>query len=418
MLQTRQAPSVPKIRLITKHIHNVRMEKHRGFFFRWPVILLVLLGLVLTGCEKEKPDHVIPSPPEESVSQKEAAKQQPASKLYEADRCLTLSEILYEWYLYSYQSKEEAKPIVQQSAQACGKILADESDNLEAKINLISSRYLLPKYYNRERIDTGKVEETVRRGVDEGLEEARLLMGMMVTGRYFKDSSNEFEILLPLLKSYNPRMLAVVGVDMQIESTSRYSSINPVIAYKHLPLKLFEDVKYLNGLIAKNYALSARARRQFNYKIAALAFTRAYTINKDILSGYELGVSFMDGLGVKQDTAKALEYLHDVVERGSPKGHFELGLIYSKLTNIGNELEGFEKDQEKSIYMFEQALLHNDDVSRFALSRIYLDEKFGYYNEARGIKLYCQISVSERPEKTVYSREPIRVNCDSVKQEK
>ena len=242
-------------------------------------------------------------------------------------------------------------------------------------------------------------------------------MGKMVGNKYFEDPLHRVEILLPLLKSKNPKMLAVVGVDMQLEKSARYDSLDLSIAHKYLPMRLFEQAKKLNNLLVKHYAMAIPLRQNFNYKIAALGFARAYSLNKDILSGFELGRALMNSEGVKRDTARALELLQSVVDRGSPKGYSELALIYSIFTNIGNEVDGFVKDEKKSIYFFEEAAKRGCVAAQSALANIYLDESLEYYDKVKGVNWYCQIPPDERNvlcEKTVFSQKTIKVKCETV----
>lgn len=374
-------------------------------------LLLASLLVSINACENEQPVQVI-TPVPELVDKQKSSNQVPGSKLYKANTCLKMSEILYEGYLYGLPT-EDSIATRRQSEQACKEILINDPDDIQAHLNLIGSKYLLLKY-THENLVTEKVEEIVRKGVDEGFEEARLLMGMMVGNKYFKDPLHRVEILLPLLKSKDPKMLAAVGIDMQLEKSSRYDSLDLSIAHKYLPMRLFEEAKSLNNILVRNYVIAIHYRQNFNYKIAALAFEKAYSLNKDILAGYELAVALMDSKGVKRDTAKALELLHSVLDRGSPKGYFKLALIYSIFTNIGNDVDGFVKDEIQSIYFFEEAAKKGSVAAKSALANIYLDDTLEYYDKVRGINWYCQIPSEERhilSGKTVLSQKAIEVNC-------
>ena len=377
---------------------------------RPPLLLLVALLALIAACDSENQPPQVIAPVAKSIQQERPSGQIQRSRLYDPNTCLKLSELLYEGYLYGYQTTP-----FRQSGQACEQLLTDTPDDFEARLNLIASRYLLSQY-TLERLKTEKVEETVRKGVTEGIEEARLLLGKMVGNKYFNDPLNRVDILLPLLKSKDSKMLAVVGVDMQLEKSSRYDSLDLSIAYKYLPMRLFEEARSLNNIIAKNYAIAIPYRQNFNYKLAALAFERAYTINKDILSGFKLSHALMNSKGVKRDTEKALEILHSIVDRGAPKGHILLALIYSIFTSIGNEVEGFVKDEKKSIYYFEEAAKRGDNVARAALADIFLDETTEYYNKSKGIEIFCQIPDEKRQEfsvTTVLSKRKVRVDCET-----
>ena len=382
------------------------------------LLLLVALLALIAACDSEEQPPQVISPKVELLPSKtnQLTLQPPGPKLYDANSCLKLSEILYEGYLYGLQT-EDSMTIRQQSRKACKEKLSHDPNDIVSHLNLIGSKYLLSEY-TFESLAAEKVEATVRRGVAEGLEEARLLMGMMVGNKYFKDPLHRVEILLPLLKSKDPRMLACVGIDMQLEKSARYDSLDLTIAYKYLPIRLFEEAKSLNNIMARNYGIVIPYRQNFNYKLAALAFERAYSINQDILSGFELARAFMDGQGVKRNTAKALELLHSVIERGSPKGYSELALIYSIFTNIGNEVDGFTKDEHTSIYYFEEAAKRGDNVSRAALANIYLDDSIEYYNESRGVEIFCQIPPDKRQRFsviTVLGQKAITVKCETDK---
>lgn len=379
------------------------------------LLLLVLSFPLLSACDNEKPIQMISSVQKSENKLTDSSDRVPGSNLYEANTCLKMSEILYEGYLYGLPT-EDSMATRRQSEQACNELLTDDPKDIQTHLNLIASKYLLFKY-THTNLATEKVEETIRKGVAEGFEEARLLMGMMVGNKYFEDPLHRVEILLPLLKSKDPKMLAAVGIDMQLEKSSRYDSLDLVIAYKYLPMRLFEEAKLLNNILVRNYIMASNYRQNFNYKIAALAFEKAYSLNKDILSGYELADALMNSKGVKRDTARALELLHSVVKRGSPKGYSELALIYSIFTNIGNDVDGFMKDEVKSIYFFEEAAKRGCVAAQSALANIYLDESLEYYDKVKGINWYCQIPPNERNvlcEKTVFSQKTIKVKCETV----
>ena len=380
--------------------------------------LLFVLLLSAAGCNNDKADSGVSSVVESTDTQIQSILDQPgrlAWKSYQPGTCLSLSEYLHESFAFSGLGQEyRKKPVLLQSKAACKKLLQNDPENLRLQINLITARKQLHEYTKREQLESEKVEEIINRGIDKGIEDARLLMGMMVGGKYFTPESSEQEILLPLLKSNNPTILATTGVVLQIKGTARYKSINLITAHKYLPSRLFEEAKALNNLIDRNAILGLQRRHGFNLKLAALAFQRAWDINKDTLAGYELGCAYMDGKGVKKDVAKALDLLHYVVERGAPAGHFEVGLFYAKLNPIGKKIKGFQQNDKKAMDYFEQAVKNGDVIAKRSLIRNYLDDTSPFYNKERGTSLYCSLPEKIRPKRTILSHQPIKIKCNSI----
>jgi TPR repeat protein len=109
----------------------------------------------------------------------------------------------------------------------------------------------------------------------------------------------------------------------------------------------------------------------------------------DVQSQYDLGRMYEEGQGVKQDSAKAMQYYLKAAEQGNAKAQYDLGLMVAKLpANKKNEEEAIKWIQT-AMDGFRQAAEKGDAEAQCRLGEIY-DIAKKEYHRYDTLKNECQ----------------------------
>lgn len=111
-------------------------------------------------------------------------------------------------------------------------------------------------------------------------------------------------------------------------------------------------------------SLGIYCREKGQHEQAASYFSRAAASGHGEAIGL-LGLCYLHGEGIEQNTTRAVELFHESAERGSAVGHLYLGICYME----GN---GMPQDAEKAIHHLEIAADLDDEDAQYWLGMCYL----------------------------------------------
>ncbi|MGM0566528.1 MAG: protein kinase domain-containing protein [Bacteroidota bacterium] len=135
------------------------------------------------------------------------------------------------------------------------------------------------------------------------------------------------------------------------------------------------------------YALAIQKLNRNEYREAIDAFERAGSQGNG-KALYNLGVMYLNGLGMIEDKAIALDYFQKAARYGSPEARFQAGYMYANG-------DGAAKDNEKAIEYYEMASENGLSMAMNNLARIYTNGPESLRNYSEAFRLLQQASESE-----------------------
>lgn len=145
-------------------------------------------------------------------------------------------------------------------------------------------------------------------------------------------------------------------------------------------LQLQDD--YLYSLKAEAKAGDSGAQNDLGvYYLETQDFKEAFkwfqkSAEQDCIYAYNnLGLCYLNGLGVEQDTEKAIHYYTIAADKGSSDAELMLGMIYQFDNTIPS-------NPEECIRWYERAVSHNQYRAALNLGTVYLNGEFGTKNDS------------------------------------
>lgn len=371
------------------------------------ISLLLLMGLLVAGCEEPIDDFFTKGMPTE-------------------DRCEKLIQSIGIDEAYSTCAKDaqvgntQAQIILAQNLLA-GRLGKDRKEeglywlNLAVESHDPTAQILLGKYYIRQN-DIGKGIKYIKRAAQNNQLEAQLIMGKLYyKGEYFKQNFDKsrkwFEKAVeqdsPEAKYYLSEIYYAYGTTSEknkiannyLQDAAHYGYLPAMIKMGEL---LQEKGKY--NLAASWFAkASKQASAKGQYMLAQLVLEDKISSNIDAIALLEkssqhyldakvaLAHCYRDGKGVAKDLKKARQLLENAAELGNAQAFFELGVLMIQGSF------GLKQDVPHGIDYLKIAAAKGYQPAKFTLSTLFIDGQPILKDKAEVIKNLAIQAIQDIP---------------------
>lgn len=129
---------------------------------------------------------------------------------------------------------------------------------------------------------------------------------------------------------------------------------------------IFYDVNATSGDILKNYNISFELSQQGKHQ-QALIYTKYAAFANYAPAQHNLGLSYLNGLGVSKDENQAFFWFGRAAKQLLPDAQAEVAMAYY----LGR---GVKKDLKKAKYFWLLAAKANDEYAQFNLASLYYEQ--------------------------------------------
>lgn len=382
------------------------------------LILLLLLGLIAT--------LIIALPPNSPKTQWEKTLSQvlqraeysgikkARSYLLDQDKCVPISELLYEEFLYSGIGSgfNKDKNIDVRVRLACKAELEENPTDQTITINLLGTglRVNNEKTFD-EYLKKHNVIVSLHTAEANGNEEARFILGWLDRHGYLQGEDRMLDLWLPFLQSNNSRLMSVIGVMLSRPRTLDHTTMSPDIGQKYLPIDMYENLFDNNR--KEKLTQQDWQKKGIHLQLALLFFEQAYKIAQDFLAGKEIASMSFYGKGMgEMDEERSFRIYSVLANHDVPGINATLGTFYlSAHPLLGENIENLEKNDATAISYFEKGVVNHSSSAIGMLAAIYLNENSKYYDMPHGRLLFCSLKPKYRENFRLKDGKLIQIEC-------